>query len=374
MKVLFITHESSRTGAPLMLLYFMEWVSEYRSDVQFDVLTLRPGVMDAEFQKHAGQYFKWFKKPKGSLKDQLVNTLQKKVLKKKSPNSEMLQKIREGAYDIIYANSVASLATAVSVKAGKARIVAHIHEMEVNLAKHAPNFKDLIPQVAHFIAASEAVKRDLLKYSAMAANAIAVIYEISKVGAQQGDKKEKDKFVVGGSGLVGWRKGTDVFIQVAQYLNTYYNEYEIHFVWLGKISAYQQLEIVSDLRKMKLSETVSFVGEKENPQTYYETFDVFLLTSREDPFPLVCIELGMLGKPMLCFENATGSSEMLTEEQGVIIPYLNIRGMAEKIIDLYNRPEERIKLGAANKKTFSRFTPAQICPQIMDSLDTLAGK
>ena len=47
-----------------MLLYFMEWLSKNRSDVNFDVLTLRPGVIDLEYEKLAGHYFKLVKNSK----------------------------------------------------------------------------------------------------------------------------------------------------------------------------------------------------------------------------------------------------------------------------------------------------------------------
>ena len=42
--------------------------------------------------------------------------------------------------------------------------------------------------------------------------------------------------------------------------------------------------VEEDLRKLGLQEKVYFIGEVDQPKAIYSTFDVFVLTSREDPF------------------------------------------------------------------------------------------
>lgn len=62
------------------------------------------------------------------------------------------------------------------------------------------------------------------------------------------------------------------------------------------------------------------------------------MTSREDPFPLVSIEVGLLGKPIISFEKAVGTNEILQDAGGFIVPYLSIEDMAQKAL-LYYQPE-----------------------------------
>src|SRR5690606_10497838 len=124
------------------------------------------------------------------------------------------------------------------------------------------------------------------------------------------------------SGLVDWRKGYDVFIQVARYIKKQRPELDIQFTWVGSISKTNRIIIEEDLLKLGLKETVSFVEELSNPYNVYNSFDVFLMCSREDPFPLVCIEMGMLLKPIICFEKATGTAEIISKGGGEIVAYL----------------------------------------------------
>jgi glycosyltransferase involved in cell wall biosynthesis len=99
------------------------------------------------------------------------------------------------------------------------------------------------------------------------------------------------------------------------------------------------------------------------------------MTSREDPFPLVCIEVGMLGKPIVCFEKATGTAEIIEKGGGFIVPYLSVEGMAEKIIHYYNNPIEKEQHGEFNKTAFAQFTPEIGCPQLFSIIEnTLKNK
>ena len=366
-KILFISHESSRTGAPLMLMYLMEWLKINREDITFDLLTLKPGEIDSEYKKLAQQFFEIHPKSRKPFKKQLSEKVLKKVFGKqvKNTNAKTLYKIRESKYDIIYANSIVSVSIACSLKNSHSKIIAHIHEMKVNVEKYLPNLENLIPNIDHFIAASKIVKRDLNTYSNIPLNDISVVYEASKINITKTNPVKNKKFTVGASGIAGWRKGTDVFLQIANYMNRYHTEYEINFKWVGKIPKDLKIQIESDLEKMNLEHIVQFTGEQVNPYVYYQEFDIFLMTSREDPFPLVCIETGMMGKPILCFENATGTAEILNIHNDVIIPYLDIRGMSEQIIAYYNNPKKADTVGGLNRTLFSKFSPDIICPQIV---------
>lgn len=69
------------------------------------------------------------------------------------------------------------------------------------------------------------------------------------------------------------------------------------------------------------------------------------MTSREDSFPLVNLEAGIMKKPVLCFEDSGGSVEFVSNNCGVVSPYLDIEHMANKIVELYNNKELMETLG-----------------------------
>src|SRR5690606_9870652 len=56
-KILFISHDVTRTGAPMVLLHFLKWVQLYQPEVQVDLLVLRGGNLENEFKKVCVNYF-----------------------------------------------------------------------------------------------------------------------------------------------------------------------------------------------------------------------------------------------------------------------------------------------------------------------------
>ena len=47
-KVLFIGHDASRTGAPLLLLHLMRWLKR-NGAIQFEMLLLQGGPLEADY-------------------------------------------------------------------------------------------------------------------------------------------------------------------------------------------------------------------------------------------------------------------------------------------------------------------------------------
>ena len=78
----------------------------------------------------------------------------------------------------------------------------------------------------------------------------------------------------------------------------------------------------------------------------------------------------MMGKPILCFESATGTAEILAQGGGVILPYLDVEAVAQSIVDYYHNPEKIQRDGAQNKMQFAQFAPSQICPQIASCIQS----
>jgi glycosyltransferase involved in cell wall biosynthesis len=140
---------------------------------------------------------------------------------------------------------------------------------------------------------------------------------------------------------------------------------------VGKISQTQRNSIEADLEKANLKDTLFFVGEQNRPEIYYEKFDVFLMTSREDPFPLVCIEVGKSGIPIICFEKATGIQEVLVTGGGFVVPYLDVVAMAEKLVLYYYDSTLLSKDSKKNKVNFSIFTSEIMAEKLFDFIENI---
>lgn len=355
-----------------MLLYLLKWVKQ-NTALKFHILSTR-GVLKHEFSKF-GRVFLWTKplkvNPTFHPIKRIFFTIINYIIKFKS--SQVLGLFN--SYDLIYANTIVSAETAIAIKKkhrNTPKLLVHLHELNTIINISTPNFSNYLKDIDGFIVPSKIVKDNLVKNWSIPSNKVDVVYAFSQLQSIPLDiapLAKNNYFIVGSSGLAHWRKGDDLFIQIAHYLKKNYPERKIKFVWVGKLSIEQKLIIAADLKKANLEDYVTFVGEQANPIPYYNQFDVFLLPSREDPFPLVCIEVGILGKPIICFKGATGTEEVLKNGGGFIVPYLDTAAVAEKIVHYYDHPDSLKKDGELNRQQFATFTPENQCPKIFSVIE-----
>lgn len=370
-KLLFISHDTSRTGAPMVLLHLLRWITLHKKNIVVEVLALEGGSLEKEFKQVAHRYYnssqlresitmKFFNRLYGYLKISHSITKQKKII----------NRLRKNNYDLVYANTIVSVPIGVELikKTKNSVLISHIHELNAIINYNLPKFSQYLKFIDHFVVPSGVVKKNLVEHWQVDTSNVTLAYAFSHIVKSDGDKKTSKSFVVGASGLVHWRKGYDIFIQVARYLKTHHKEIHANFVWVGKVPKLEQAILNEDLRKLELEGDVKFTGEVINVNEHFSNFDVFLMTSREDPFPLVCIEVGLFGKPIICFKDATGTEEILEKGGGFVVPYLSIEAMAERIIYYYNNPLIKKSHGDINKEAFSEFTPEVICPQIFETI------
>lgn len=375
MKILFISHDVSRTGAPLILLHIIKWIKQEKPQWQLHLLALERGKLESEFRKETSKFFD-FTNTRRPLKPYEMftdKTLGKLGLLGRNKEERLLDEIGKTSYDLIYANSIVSLPIAVRLKQRipEALLCSHVHELNTIIQMAVPEISVLKDKTDHFIAVSFPVRQMLVNNYKIAPDKISLFHEFAVVEGSQNLQQEKKKsFIVGSSGTAHWRKGSDLFLLVAASVYRKVPEAEIEFTWIGGNAGHEAI-IENDIKKLGLTGRVNFTGEIENPSWEYSTFDLFLLTSREDPFPLVSIEMAMLEKPIICFEQASGSAGFVEKGGGRVVPYLDIEAMAEEILYYYRNPQQMIIDGRRNKELFSAFKKEKICPKILGTLEKL---
>jgi glycosyltransferase involved in cell wall biosynthesis len=373
-KIIFISNNATRTGAPYVLLLFLKWMKKENKNIEIDVLFLEGGDLLDEFKQAANVCYNYSDiLIRKSFGNRLYSYLLRKTNKTNTRKNRYIKKIANQQYDIIYANTIASVSFATLLKkqcANKPKLIAHIHELNTTIREYLPNFNEYIPHIDSFISVSKLVMQHLNSDWHINPLQNHLVYAFSDKEAHK-DESLKKVFQVGASGMVSSRKGDDLFIQVANYIKIRYPEIKIKFTWVGQIYNRQRNLIEADLEKTNLKDTVFFVGEQSKPENYFKKFDIFLLTSREDPFPLVCIEVGKMGIPIICFEEATGIAEVLVDGGGFIVPYLDIVAMAEKLVLYYKDSVLRDKDGGLNRVNFSKFTTENMGKKIFNCIESV---
>lgn len=138
------------------------------------------------------------------------------------------------------------------------------------------------------------------------------------------------------------RKGFDIFLEVSQKLE---NE-NLTFIWVGYINENLQNEYMDEINNSKNLIVTGFISDKKEIMRYYDSCDIFLLTSREDPFPSVVLEAFNAKKPVIAFENAGGFRDIVINDfSGYLVEYESSDALVDKIKFLVNNAELKEKLG-----------------------------
>lgn len=382
--ILFVSHDAGRTGAPLVLLNFQRWLKEH-TKVNFGTIILRRGPLEPMFAK-LGETFliepsRWERR--------VGKRIAKRLGWTGLGSSKQLTALRDRSHRLIYSNTVTNGEVLQILARPGVPVITHVHELNYWIDKKGPeNWSQVCRHTTKFVAVSAAVSRNLQECHRISADRIEVMHEFipldcqPQAGASEQGMIVREKlgipanaFVVGGSGSETWRKGKDLFIQLAALLHRRRPGRPFWFVWVGwEGDDEDRRQLKHDIDLAGVGDTFLWTGEVENPLDYFGCFDAFALVSREDPFPLVCLEAALLGKPILCFAGAGGAPELVEEDSGFVAPYLDLAEMADKLLLLGENEDLRRKMGACGAvKVRERFSVDVIAPRLHRLIQSMLG-
>jgi len=355
-KILIISHDSSRTGAPILLLNFLKALKRRNPKIIIDIIIGSDGPLTNEF-KSIGRTLvvKPIFRQRRTSRFKIISNFNKLFESFfKYDYLKIDQKIKyfiNGNYDVILSNTITNGLLLRALQPINCKVVSYVHELE-NAIKTFTSEKDFnytLQFTDHFLVVSDAVSNNLKVNHNIPKEKITLLpsyvpnYFPSESRLESIKRKIKivGDFVIGGVGTTDWRKGTDLFIQVALQAKKIRPQYPIKFIWVGASKGnevFQRLEY--DIKLAGLYDYIYFIESVENHLDYIACVDVFLLTSREDPYPMVVLEAAMLKKTIICFQDAGGANEFLTGNTGFSVPYLDTLAMSEIILELYQYREK----------------------------------
>jgi len=184
----------------------------------------------------------------------------------------------------------------------------------------------------------------------------------------------KSDFIIGGAGFVDYRKGFDLYLETAKKLINENYQTDFKFIWVGGFGRNIQKMVADYIRSHNLTNHVFFLGEKKNPYPYYQMFDLFYLTSREDPFPLVMLENASLGKTIIGFRGTGGFEEFVDYDSDLLIDSFDIQQATDVIIKLKNNETTSAKVGNRLKnKVYEKYMMGSNGMKYFSRIKQLAG-
>lgn len=364
-RLLVLGHCASRTGAPLLLLEFIKALT-HQHHYAVDMLLLEGGTLLGAYRNNARTVRVLEPGGRGiwpAVRRRTLGRLERSV-------AALRLRYPIWRHPIVYANTIASLDLLRSLAAVGRRTVLHVHELQYatrfygaeELLKRSESIVDV------YIAASNSVRSYLADKCGLDSRKIEVIHEfpIAKADGVMGMEERRrrarerlgvrdEDFVVGMAGTMDWRKGADLFLQVAVGLRARGCD-AVRCVWIGGDPRSEQA--MHDITRAELAGTVRILPPCSDPEALLAGFDVFALTSREDPFPVVMLEAAELGVPIVAFRDSGGAPEFVESDAGCLVPYLDVEAMCHALAELAKSPEQRQALGRrAKEKVTERFGP-----------------
>lgn len=364
MKILFLAHDTYRAGSQILLLGFLKFLKENHANLSFDLLVNGGGELMESFEQ-VTRVFKWYEATKS-----------KGFFSKNNSSQTLLKQLAAEDYDLIYSSTILNGSILEAISEWNKPVITHVHEMKYWIHKAGTeNLNAIRRHTTQYIAASEAVKKVLMAYD-IPKEKINVVYEFTDTqDIQQPAKSLKqllnlpdEALIIGACGAEKWRKGKDLFIPLA--ISVLQNtNLPVHFVWIGG-SLDEELQY--DLTNSGFSHRIHFVNHLAHASDYFSYFYLFLMLSREDPFPVVNLEAGARGVPILCFQEGGGTPELLAEHPECILPYLNLDAGKERIINLLQHPDKRNQVGKSiQEKILSQFDIQQIGASLVDIIKNI---
>lgn len=375
-RIIFVSHEATRTGAPKIILNLLNHFAE-NCDVQCETILQSGGHLACEFQK----------------------TSMVDCLNIPSTETEKLQKrveqfaLRKNHTKPILAvcNSMESRFIAHELAALDIPVVSLVHELPSSYSEEDYRFifdaskKVVFPVHAVRDAADALTPLPQGKSLVLSQGLLDPEFGtgITREEAHARIRNElglpKEAFIALGCGTLDLRKGIDHFAAIARKVAArQQTTHPIHFVWVGEGHrwTHSPFHYVSlDIEKSNSGSHIHFIGERPNVEPYFVGADCFLMTSRVDPFPCVIHEAMASSLPVITFANSGGAPEAIDNGAGIIVPYADYDQAAASIHLLASQPEIAAGIRARSlERVRTRYRFCDYGDKVIDLCESVMGR
>jgi glycosyltransferase involved in cell wall biosynthesis len=377
-RVLFLGHAAERTGPPLILLELLRWIRAH-TELEPGVVLIEGGPLLEEYRAVAPTWIlqDWLAPGPAQLAWRVLHRLRLPGMAERVKQRHLQRPVRDlGHWSTVYANCAGTARLLPLLPSPPDHLVAHIHELSTGLDYHLPpeTRELLFDRVDRIIAVSDAVTQTLLAEGLARPDQITCIHGCIDPDPPSGPTLTRadlgiadDAFLVGSAGLRHWRKAPDLFVSVARRVID--TAPDARFVWLGgDDDAPASRAALADVERAGLTGRVEFVAHQDHPRDWFRLFDAFLLTAREDAYPLVCLEAASVGVPIVCFTSG-GAPEFVRADAGVVVPYPDLDAAAAALLELRADPDRRRALGETGRaRARAEHAVSVIAPRLVEEI------
>ncbi len=241
------------------------------------------------------------------------------------------------------------LAIVASKLTGIGRVVSTVHRIEPKTKTQAFFNRMYSRGLSAFIATSKVAEKYLTE-EGIKKEKLKVVYNGIELPNIKNISKKSPVFTVGFVGRVSSVKNIPLLFEALK--NVDKNNLEVMIVGDGP----EREKLEEQAKGLKLEKVVSFKGYSKNPSVFYKEFDVFVLPSKIEVFPMALLEAMSYGVPAVA-SNVGGIPEIVKDgENGMLFTSGNVEELAEKLEKIRNEKHTKERLSENALKSVRQFS------------------
>lgn len=339
--IMLVTHEASRSGAPILALNIGRILAEKYNVV---TVTLGGGALRQEFRDISTSTYE----------------LEKRVMSSQKVSALIRSICAAHSLHFAIINSVESRSVLPALKAAQVPTTILLHEFASYTKPHGA-MSEVFEIADQIVFSTRITLENALGSMGLRRGTKMIVLPQGKCVVPLGPTTDaqrsaeiawldsvlrpsglmaSDTFLVIGAGSVEARKGVDLFIECATRVIRSAGGGRFRFVWIGHgyrpdKDKLESAFLADQLARAGIETQVKIVRSTSEIEHAYRAADMLLLSSRLDPLPNVAIDALTAGTPVVCFERTTGIADFLFDAglgRACVAQYMDPGDMASKIL------------------------------------------
>lgn len=350
-KILVITHQLSRTGAPIVLLDLIRTCRE--QNYQIDVISMLEGELREELEK-----------------DNIPVTIQEHFV---SDVDAFLDKV--AGYDLVIANTLITYEAIHILKFTQIPVIWWLHEGE----QYFEYFKSVIPDLAtlpqniHVYSVGHYVQEVIQRRYGVRTDILH--FGIEDIPPAKKLDYDREKMVFLTCGTYSKVKAQDILCEAIRRIpEVYQKKAEFYFVGNTELVDEEVYQSVCSLEKEQMNVHILPGMPHMKMLEFMEGTDCLIVPSRIDPIPTVAAEIMMKERICLCTDICGIAHYIQDGENGYLAKTENVDDLSKKICQVMQERTKHEKIAKNGRKIFEQhFAKAIIEPKIIQMVDWYIG-
>jgi glycosyltransferase involved in cell wall biosynthesis len=247
--------------------------------------------------------------------------------------------LRAVAPVLVHAHTLLTIPEALIARSSGYRTLVHVHETLPWTAKGRVAAELLRIAADSVVTVSRAAAAALARAGV---DATIAYPSVLPQPSRRANARAGRELIVGTIGTISRRKGSDLFLEMAEGVRCSYPD--VAFRVVGRVPAGREHAWGAAMAARLEQAGIEIRGEVPDIAGELATWDVFVLPSRDDPFPAVVLE-AMAGRLPVVAAAVGGTPEQITPETGILVAPGDPGAMANAVVRLLGDPDRRRRLG-----------------------------